>query len=47
MHPHSGAYKSRDYAANICIELKYLLCGPKQRPYMPIGNNSNFIVDTQ
>lgn len=50
MAPHSahGGYKQRYYAANICIELKYLFgdhCSFYD-PYMSIGNNSNFITDT-
>lgn len=50
MNPHSGsgASKQRNYAANLCMELKWaLFCNPcSKKPYMPIGNNSNFIVDT-
>ncbi len=50
MRPHSasGAYKQRNYAANLCLELKWALNGTLEciRPYMPIGNNNNFLVDT-
>lgn len=47
-HSASGALKQRYSAANLCIELKWAFgdeeCGIE--PYMPIGNNSNFITDT-
>lgn len=51
MVPHSSKssfYKERYYAANICIELKYFFGDHYNavEPYMPIGNNSNFIADT-
>ncbi len=39
--------RERNYASNVCIELKYWFgeeC--EMHPYMPIGNNSNFIADT-
>lgn len=50
MHPHSssGAFKQRLYGANICIELTYAF-GDYQcckKPYLEVGNNSNFFVDT-
>lgn len=50
MAPHSvpRPFRQRYYAANICIELKYAFgdrCSNFD-PYMPIGNNSNFITDT-
>lgn len=46
MEPHKGSFsnRQRNYAANICIELKWSF--DKNAPYMPIGNNSNFLVDT-
>lgn len=40
--------RQRNYAANICIELKWFF-DPQEtclEPYMSIGNNSNFIADT-
>jgi len=47
-HSASGGYKQRYYAANICFELKYAFGGrcSYYNPYMSIGNNSNFITDT-
>lgn len=46
-HSAPGALKQRNYAANLCLELKWAFgdteCGFE--PYMPIGNNSNFISD--
>lgn len=50
MHPRSrsGSPKPLNYAANICIELKWSFgdraCGAQS--YMPLGNNSNFLVDS-
>jgi hypothetical protein len=49
MVPHSsGRVKQQNYAANLCLELKYLFGGTPRcdAPLMPIGNNSNFIGDT-
>lgn len=46
MIPHSadGALRQRNYAANLCLELKYHFgC---ERPFMPLADNSNFIADT-
>lgn len=47
-HSAPGSLKQRNYAANICIELKWAFGNPRCciEPYMPIGNNSNFITDT-
>lgn len=47
-HSAVGAFKQRNYAANICIELKWAFGNGSSAttPYMPIGNNSNFIADT-
>lgn len=48
-HSASGGQKQRTYAANIYIELKWAFGDIEEllvQPYMPIGNNSNFITDT-
>lgn len=44
----SADQESRNYAANVCFGLSYSFGGSKSaaKPYMPIGDNSNFIVDT-
>lgn len=47
-HSAPGSLKQRTYAANLCFELKWAFgdvdcCA---EPYMSIGNNSNFITDT-
>ncbi len=38
----------RNYAANICFGIDYSFGGTKagQRPYLPLADNSNFMVDT-
>ncbi len=50
MGPHSapGAFKQRNYGANICIELKWAFGDTDKHytPYMSSGNNSNFLTDT-
>jgi hypothetical protein len=47
MCPHSSSNKQRNYAANLCIELKWAFRAEDCIvPLMPIGNNSNFLVDT-
>lgn len=40
--------RARNYAANACIGLTYYFggCGSKHPAYMAVGNNSNFLVDT-
>jgi len=47
-HSASGSLKQRNYAANLFIGLTWAFgdqnCGVE--PYMPIGNNSNFLTDT-
>ncbi len=45
----SGAFQSLNYAANICIGITYLFdgCGCEDCSiYMPVANNSNFLIDT-
>jgi hypothetical protein len=50
MRGHSGSrfVRHRDYGANICLELKWAFGDEANglEPYMPIANNSNFLVDT-
>lgn len=50
MGAHSGSVQqtSRNYAADVCIGLSYSFGGCKAggRPYLPVGDNSNFLVDT-
>jgi hypothetical protein len=43
-----AAQESRNYAANICFGLNYSFGGCKsgQRPYLPLADNSTFLVDT-
>ena len=43
-----ASQESRNYAANICFGLNYSFGGCKagQRPYLPLADNSNFLVDT-
>jgi hypothetical protein len=40
--------ESKNYAANVCLGLTYSFGGQKAgaRPYLPVANNSNLIVDT-
>ena len=44
----TGDNESQNYAANVCVGLTYSFGGRKAgaRPYLPVANNSNFIVDT-
>ncbi len=44
----SASNQSKDYAANACLALTYSFGGrkPGARPYLPLANNSNFLVDT-
>lgn len=44
----SADIESQNYAANVCFGLTYSFGGRKagSRPYLPVANNSNFIVDT-
>ncbi len=44
----SGATQSKNYAANVSFGLTYSFGGCKagSRPYLPLANNSNFLVDT-
>lgn len=44
----TGDNESQNYAANVCVGLTYSFGGRKagSRPYLPLANNSNFIVDT-
>jgi len=50
MQGHSARvpFQTRTNAANICLGIYYHFAGPNgdTTPYLPIGNNSNFIVDT-
>lgn len=44
----SGAEQSRNYGANICVGLTWHFgdgCTPYGASYMPLANNSNFLVD--
>lgn len=49
-----GPIESRNYASNVCIGITYLFGGSSRcvsrarafRPYLPVANNSNFLVDT-
>lgn len=47
-HGNPAILKSRNYAANICFGLNYSFgnCKTEQRPYLPLADNSNFLVDT-
>lgn len=50
MAPHSASenHRGRYHAANICLGVQYSFgstCS-KYTPYMPVGNNSNFMTDT-
>lgn len=47
-HSSSGLSKQQNYAANICLEIKYYFGDrPCQTsPLMPVANNTNFIADT-
>ncbi|MES2199656.1 MAG: DUF6666 family protein [Chlamydiota bacterium] len=44
----SGDIESKNYAANVSFALTYSFGGCKagSRPYLPLANNSNFLVDT-
>ena len=44
----SADIESQNYAANVSLGLTYSFGGKKggARPYMPLANNSNFLVDT-
>jgi len=44
----SGFVESKNYAANVSLGLSYAFGGKKAgtRPYLPLGDNSNFLVDT-
>ncbi len=47
----SGGFASRNYAANVCVGLTYAFGNGRGdccdlQPYLPMANNSNFIVDT-
>lgn len=50
MAPRSGSafQESRDFAANVCFGVNYSFGGCKsgERPYLPLADNSNFLVDT-
>jgi Family of unknown function (DUF6666) len=50
MHGHSAptGFQSLNYAANVCIGINYSFGNECKRntPYQPLGNNSNFLVDT-
>lgn len=50
MAPSSGPafQESRNLAANVCFGLNYSFGGCKagERPYLPLADNSNFLVDT-
>lgn len=45
----SGEEQTRNYAANLCISITYLFgerCSKYGTSYMPVANNSNFLMDT-
>lgn len=43
----SGESQSRNYAANVCLGITYVFGDCCRRAsYMPLANNSNFLVDT-
>jgi hypothetical protein len=46
----NGARQGRNYAANICFGITYALdggcCPVQMATYLPVANNSNFLVDT-
>jgi hypothetical protein len=44
----SGFFGPKNYVANVCLELKYAfgVGTDVKRPYMPLANSGNFLVDT-
>jgi hypothetical protein len=49
MGAHSGpaTQEARNYASNVCFGINYSFGGCEtERPYLPLADNSNFLVDT-